>query len=471
MRLLEYDSAGKVWLTKDFVGNDVPPYAILSHTWGAEGTEVTFADLTHDTGKGKPGYDKIRFCGDQARRDTLTYFWVDTCCIDNSNNTELSEAINSMFRWYQNAVKCYVYLSDVSQSPVDSIDGGNQELCGEFRKSRWFTRGWTLQELLAPASVVFFTKEGQRLGDKKSLEGDTSEVTGIPIAALRGRPLSSFSIIERRSWQTRRETTRKEDKAYSLLGICGVYMPIIYGEGEEHALKRLQDTTDGALKDKFDLTMTGTKRDDFSVPFSLADVPEIQHFVARKDELGEVQQALSGDGGRRTVVLYGLGGIGKTQLAVEYTKRHRDDYSALFWLNIKDADAVKQSFAKIASQILRSHPSADRISTVDVRGNLDDTVDAVKAWLSLPHNTRWLMVYDNYDNPRVPGNQDTAAVDIRKFLPETYQGSIIITTRSSQVKIGRCMQVRKLQSLPDSLEILSSTSGRQMSIHSKDEGN
>ena len=184
------------------------------------------------------------------------------------------------------------------------------------------------------------------------------------------------------------------------------------------------------------LTGIGTKREDFSVAFSLSDVPEIEQFVAREEELAEIYRILRGDGGRRTVVLHGLGGIGKTQLTIAHAKRHRDNYSAVFWLNIKDENSLKQSFAKVAKQILREHPSVSRLSSVDINENIDEVIDAVKAWLSLPNNTRWLMIYDNYDNPKLPGNTDPAAVDIRKLLPESYQGSVIITTRSSEVKIG-----------------------------------
>jgi hypothetical protein len=243
MRLLERKNDDEFTLTKDIIDN-IPNYAILSHTWGAgaDTEEVTFRDLTDGTGKDKTGYSKIRFCGEQARHDGLEYFWVDTCCIDKSNNTELAEAINSMFRWYRNAAKCYVYLSDV---PRDAPDADNAfcELPWEsaFRKSRWFTRGWTLQELLAPKSVEFFSKTWDSLGDKKSLEQYICEITGIPDKALRGVPLSDFSVTERMSWAERRETTRKEDQAYSLLGIFDVYMPLIYSEGKEHAFKRLRE--------------------------------------------------------------------------------------------------------------------------------------------------------------------------------------------------------------------------------------
>jgi hypothetical protein len=165
-----------------------------------------------------------------------------------------------------------------------------------------------------------------------------------------------------------------------------------------------------------------------------------------------MHKALSGDGFRQTAILYGLGGIGKTQLSIAYAKRHKDSYSAIFWLNIKDKDSLKQSFAKVARQILREHPSASRLSNVDTNKNLDEVVDAVKAWLSLPNNTRWLIIYDNYDNPKLPGNTDPAAVDIRKFLPESYQESIIITTRSSQVRFGHPIQIRKLWDTNENLD-------------------
>lgn len=143
----------------------------------------------------------------------------------------------------------------------------------------------------------------------------------------------------------------------------------------------------------------------------------------------------------RVVVLHGLGGIGKTQLSIVYTKRHKDNYSAIFWLNIKDEDSLKQSFAKLAKQISREHPSAIRVSNLETNQNLDEVVESIKSWLSLPNNTRWLMIYDNYDNPKLPGNTDLIAVDIRKFLPESYQGSILITTRSLEVRIGRSIQI------------------------------
>jgi hypothetical protein len=251
MRLLTRNSTGEMILTKDFVGDDeIPQYAILSHTW-IEGQEVTFKDLMDGTGKDKTGYDKIRFCGQRAKRDGLQYFWVDTCCIDKSNSVELQEAINSMFRWYQNAAKCYVYLSDVSTAKRKASDQFSEFTWeSAFRTSRWFARGWTLQELLAPGSVEFFSREGKRLGDKRILERQIHEITRIAVPALRGTPLSDFGVDERLSWSENRQTTRKEDEAYSLLGIFDIQMPLLYGEGREKALKRLREEIDKPSKGK-----------------------------------------------------------------------------------------------------------------------------------------------------------------------------------------------------------------------------
>jgi hypothetical protein len=252
MRLLKRVNTGRFGLTNSLVSDHaIPRYAILSHMWGADAEEVSFKDMINGAGTSKAGYDKIRFCEEQARRDGLQHFWVDTCCIDKSNSTELQEAINSMFRWYRNAAKCYVYLADVSR-PALATDSkfGQSPWELSIRKSRWFTRGWTLQELLAPAVVEFFSKEGERLGNKRSLEQHIHEVTGIPVKALRGSPLSDFSVSERMLWAETRDTTRKEDKAYSLLGVFNVHMPLIYGEGRENAFKRLREEIDRASKGK-----------------------------------------------------------------------------------------------------------------------------------------------------------------------------------------------------------------------------
>lgn len=210
----------------------IPPYAILSHTWGPARDEVTYLDLINGMGTKKPGYRKINFCAKQAAHDGLHFFWIDTCCIDKRDSTELQEAINSMFRWYRDAAKCYVYLGDVS---TDSF--AKDDL--EFRKSRWFTRGWTLQELLAPSIVEFFSSNGHPLGSKADRVQEIADITHIPVEALQGKSLSDFSVDERMLWTEERTTTKGEDMAYSLMGVFNVHMIPNYGEGKESAFKRL----------------------------------------------------------------------------------------------------------------------------------------------------------------------------------------------------------------------------------------
>lgn len=224
-----------------FSDDALPPYAILSHTW-TEGQEVTYNELVSGGGKDKIGYNKICFCSDRAAADGLQFFWVDTCCINKSTSDELSTAINSMFRWYQHAFKCYVYLPDVTV-PDEIVHAEAFPITWQeaFQRSRWFTRGWTLQELLAPSVVEFFCKQGKRLGTKSTLEQEIHKITKVPIEALRGQSLNKFSVEDRISWAAGRTTTMKEDKVYCLLGIFGVFLPLIYGEGEEYATLRLTE--------------------------------------------------------------------------------------------------------------------------------------------------------------------------------------------------------------------------------------
>ncbi|KAH7174233.1 heterokaryon incompatibility [Fusarium flagelliforme] len=224
------ENAGKI-----IRGPDNHPIRSVQDTAPQFCEEVTFRDLMDGKGDKEEGYDKIRFCGKQALSDGLQYFWADTCCIDKSSSAELQEAINCMYRWYMKADKCYVCLADVAGLNIDT----NNELqwMPAFRDSRWFTRGWTLQELIAPVSVKFFSKEGKELGNKRSLEGAIREVTGLPSRALRGSPLSGFSIPQRLSWIEKRNTTRPEDDAYSLLGIFDVHILLFYGEGQSKAFR------------------------------------------------------------------------------------------------------------------------------------------------------------------------------------------------------------------------------------------
>ncbi|KAI1142576.1 HET-domain-containing protein [Hypoxylon sp. FL0543] len=244
---------------KEYNGGFIPPYAILSHTWGKH--EVTFQDLTKLDHKSFQGYTKVEGCCQQAAKDGLQYVWIDTCCIDKSSSAELSEGINSMFQWYKNSAVCYVYLSDVlaNDDPFSTAS--------DFRQSRWFRRGWTLQELLAPMELAFFdtnwdeiqigrinrSSHLSRVGPRSSAIQNQahylnrlgllrllSDITNIPKKALDTGDFSQFCAAARFAWAADRETTRVEDRAYSLLGLLEVNMPLVYGEGNK-AFKRLQE--------------------------------------------------------------------------------------------------------------------------------------------------------------------------------------------------------------------------------------
>ena len=175
-----------------------------------------------------------------------------------------------------------------------------------------------------------------------------------------------------------------------------------------------------------------------------------------------MHELLQGHSNRTCVVLYGLGGIGKTQLALEYMRRHKEKYTAVFWFNANDQDSLKLSFRDVAQQVLKYYPSTSLLASVDLE-DLDQVVYAVKAWLDLQKNRHWLMIYDNYDNPKISGNIDPTAVDIRQFLPGSDHGSILITTRSSRVNQcqGNRVHVQKLLDVKEALDILSNMSGRK----------
>ena len=239
MRLLERKSDGDL-VSHEYTDNDVPAYAILSHNWLTNNKEeVSFQDIEAGTGKSKAGWEKIQFCADKTAADNLRYFWIDTCCIDKKDAVELAAAINSMFRWYQNAARCYVYLWDVPKLDTRRHDQSVWEEI--FKKSRWFTRGWTLQELIAPKEVVFYSYDWQALGTKGELKNIIHKITGISIQALEGASLESFSVAERMSWASKRMTTREEDIAYCLLGIFNVNISLVYGERDKAFLRLQQE--------------------------------------------------------------------------------------------------------------------------------------------------------------------------------------------------------------------------------------
>jgi hypothetical protein len=225
-----------------FWDNQRPPYAILSHTWGNE--EVSYLDylfLTSSlpaTSEGVvhallkspradgQGLRKVQTSARLARSRGFDWIWVDSCCIDKSSSAELSEAINSMWSWYRDAAECYVYLADFSTRP-NEMSGGEMLRHGpireEFKAARWFGRGWTLQELLAPKRVLFCNSHWEIVASKTDISVELSSITRIPPCFLDGRVSASdnklCSIAMRMSWVSQRQTTRVEDMAYCMLGL------------------------------------------------------------------------------------------------------------------------------------------------------------------------------------------------------------------------------------------------------------
>ncbi|KAK7709376.1 hypothetical protein SLS64_006289 [Diaporthe eres] len=269
MRLINLDTLE----LESFTGyGKIPSYAILSHTWGPD--EVTYADMTtrsrEELGQ-KAGYQKIvRFgqfvrdrdvpkpvgrvprCAEDRRVGRKnapamwpsayrpTHIWVDTCCIDKSSSSELSEAINSMFAWYQEAVFCVAILEDY-EHPGGENSSQFRPSEDAFLKCRWFTRGWTLQELLAPGRLFFVDKNWVSLGPRFEVLDSVSAASGIDAMYLQNGSWQKANIAKRLSWAAKRETTRPEDLAYCLLGVFGVHMPLLYGEGGHSAFIRLQE--------------------------------------------------------------------------------------------------------------------------------------------------------------------------------------------------------------------------------------
>jgi hypothetical protein len=406
MRLLHSDALGRLILT-DFRGKPVPPYAILSHRWSD--SETLIEDISNGNYKEKEeGYRKLQFCAEQAAQDGLQYFWIDTCCIDRWDNNERSKAINSMFQWYQNAARCYVFLSDVSLSTAtDPVQRSDWE--APFRASAWFTRGWTLQELIAPVSVEFFSCEGQRIGDKTSLEQLLHEITDIPLAALRNCPLDQFSTSERRRWVENRRTTEEEDIVYCLLGLLGVSMPTTYGEGTESALRRLQAEVEGA----------GSAPS--IIPFS-----RNQSFVGRELQLVELEAKLfSNEQTTTRLVIVGPGGTGKSQLALEvaYRTKQNSRSCSVFWMDASDIDSLYRSYASVAQKL--SIPGCDD-DQADIKQIMKRCVAAISA-------RQCLLIYDNVEGTalRPSGSSTTQAADLADFLPHSKLCSVIFTTTKS----------------------------------------
>lgn len=235
---------------ESFGESNTPRYAILSHRWGSEAEEVSFQDMAGpdvSRATSKKGFVKIKETCIRALGHGLQYIWIDTCCIDKSSSAELTESINSMFQWYLNSAICIVYLSDLCSGGLDK-----DHVQRNLATCTWFTRGWTLQELIAPTYIRFYNQSWEYFGEIGDLCSKISSITKIDTDLLLGKTqLHQYSIATRMSWAANRKTERTEDLAYCLLGIFDVNMPLIYGEGHK-AFRRLQEEI---IKRSNDLTI------------------------------------------------------------------------------------------------------------------------------------------------------------------------------------------------------------------------
>jgi tetratricopeptide (TPR) repeat protein len=406
MRLLHFDTLGRLVLT-DFHGKTIPSYAILSHRW--TDSEMLIEHVLNGTYKEREeGYRKLEFCAKQAAQDNLQYFWIDTCCIDRWNKSERSKAINSMFQWYKNATRCYVFLSDVSVSTAtEPVQRSNWK--ASFHASAWFTRGWTLQELIAPVSVEFFSCEGHGLGDKASLDQLLHDITSIPLAALRNCSLDQFSISERRRWADKRITTEEEDIVYCLLGVLGVSMPTTYGEGKASASRRLQAEVEAA----------GSAPS--IIPFS-----RNESFVGRELQLAELEAKVFSNGPTTTTLaIVGPGGTGKSQLALEVVHKTRQNNKncSIFWIDASDKDSLYQSYAGIAQ----------KLGILVGDDDLADMEQIVKRCVVGMSARQCLLIFDNTEDTTLwsSGSSATEAVNLAEFLPQSKLCSAIFTTTNS----------------------------------------
>nr|POE98279.1 vegetative incompatibility protein het-e-1 [Quercus suber] len=462
MRLLNVDT----FTFTDFFGVQPPPYAIASHRWLA-GTEAMWEDVQQQTNTGKAGYQKVQGFVKylKAQVPLVKWLWIDTCCIKQQSDRELSEAINSMFQWYRDAEFCLAYLEDVTATN----DSAN------FEGSVWFKRGWTLQELLAPAVVIFLTKTWQVLGHKghgsygrsgmpmqtgPSLEGCIAAITRIPAAVLRDYEESrDLNSDEKMRWMADRDTTRGEDLSYCLLGILDVNMNIRYGDGAERTRVRLMKKVSKRRN-----LIAGTTHDKYRIPFSRKGIPLTDFFVPREADMQYLTSFfMSGTAAQRqrVFIVHGMGGTGKTQLCAEFARTYQEQFSAVFWLDGSSRDALKQS---LASAALRLPASTMAQSGESVGAGTDSAplADNFLQWLSLPDNKDWLFIIDNVDREWQSCVEDPQAYDYGNFLPQADHGNIIITTRLTRLRRPRANL--GLGSVDDRLarELVESRAGRQV---------
>lgn len=478
MRLLRIDGEDRFSLV-GFTGQDVPPYAILSHTWGPDHEEVTFQDVINNRGREKAGYDKIRFCQRQATNDGLEYFWIDTCCIDKSSSAELTESINSMFKWYEEATVCYVILQDLRQGCA---------LVVELPQCRWFTRGWTLQELLAPHEVRFYDCTWVYIGNQGTLSNLLSSTTGIPVNFLLERNFASASVATKMSWAAKRETKRPEDRAYSLLGIFDVNMPLIYGEGTK-AFRRLQEEI---IKRCNDLTIFAWEQSPCGVSLlvsplatSPADFSSCRDVSQHTLDLAEFSITnkglmLSGDIPLRTSSVVTIGG-GNTKLYLVHLGSRTNDITGIYLRKI--GPKLFCRFGDLALVDFTDTGLRHRMHEVSGTCVLLDTKPAF--YTALTHRTQGIHVPFNasfelrHTHPEVLWDEtdrlflrpkryvwaDYPMVLVMKLHVELNQTTIALAILCHHLNHGPVLKIFSQTQYPQEYEVISQARYRQDGIH------
>jgi hypothetical protein len=430
MRLLRYSDDGRLSLTSDLVGRDmIPPYAILSHTW-EQNEEVTYDELVKGSSKSKTGYTKILLCAQQAKRDGLEYCWVDTCCINKADQIELREAISSMFGWYQHASRCYVFLSDV---PYSKREAGTEldvrSWATAFRVSRWFTRGWTLQELLAPRSVEFFSKEWRKLGDKASLQTYIHEATRIPKAALNGVPLLQFSIEERLKWSEHRETTVPEDRVYCLIGIFGAQITPFYGEGVHGAFTRLMNEANILRRCLQDMHVTDPCDDKKRIEDTKGGLLQGSYYWVLKNYSF---QQWRDNPQSRLLWIKGDAGKGKTMLVCGIVDELRRSTTALSFFFCQGTDSRINSATGVLRSLIHQLVSHQPSLMSHLRKKYDQVGSALfhdaNAWVALSSIFTSMTEYIDKTSYIVVDALDECVVDLPKLL------DLIVCTTATHIK-------------------------------------
>ncbi|KAL6791595.1 putative ankyrin repeat-containing protein [Trichoderma sp. SZMC 28012] len=341
MRLINTDTL----VIEEFGFGEIPNYAILSHRWykyelNLQDVQSRIWEKQDFTDENKiKAFEKINRCCVRAKSDSFRYAWIDSCCIDKTSSAELSEAINSMYLWYYKAGRCYAYLSDVQSMAT-------------FQESEWFKRGWTLQELLAPAEVFFLDKDWNDLGTKKSLQEAVSDQTRIPVNILFGADLETATVAQRMSWASRRKTTRIEDSAYCLMGIFGINMPLLYGEGER-AFIRLQEEI---MKISNDHSIFAWRSRDTrggllaTSPEAFSDSDNIIHYSPFGDSRAPLTVSSRGMHSALRFIGLGRGGFG---MAILHCAR-RDKTTKPLAIYVRDTALTMELFERVCSETFES---------------------------------------------------------------------------------------------------------------------